>query len=120
MAGFQETLRRLSVHDDAYIERVLADEKANRRLSGLDAKTHALVSVAALVATGAAPASYLEAVAAARRAGASSEEVVGCVVAVLPAVGVARAVASAPSIGLALDYDVDDALETPLRPSGDR
>lgn len=112
MSDYQQALRRLTLHDETYIDRLLADDSVNRAASGLDEKTHALVGVAALVATGAAPASYVDAVAAARRSHASSDEIVGCVIAVLPAVGAARAVAAAPIIGLALDYDVEHALET--------
>lgn len=111
MSDFEETLRRLAVHDDTLIDRLLADDSLNQEASHLDPKTHALVGVAALVAVGAAPASYVDAVAAARRSCASPDEIVGCLVAVLPAVGVARAVSAATGIGLALDYDVDAALE---------
>jgi alkylhydroperoxidase/carboxymuconolactone decarboxylase family protein YurZ len=117
MTDFQEALRRLALHDEAYLDRLLADESVNLAASQLDAKTHALVSVAALVAVGAASASYLDAVAAASRASADAGEIVGCLIAVLPVVGIARVVAAAPSIGLALEYDVEDDLERPGRRS---
>jgi hypothetical protein len=47
----------------------------------------------------------------ARAHGASCDEIAGCLVAVLPTVGVARVVSAAPKVALALGYDVDAALE---------
>ena len=43
--------------------------------------------------------------------GASEDEIVGTLIAVLPIVGVARVVAAAPNLALALGYDVSEALE---------
>ena len=117
---YEETLRKLSVRDDESIERMLADPMANETASKLDGKTHALVRVAALIALDAAPPSYMDAIASAQRWGASSDEVVGCLVAVLPVVGVARVVSAAPKVGLALGYDVDAALESPLAAGSER
>jgi alkylhydroperoxidase/carboxymuconolactone decarboxylase family protein YurZ len=107
----EETLRKLSLRDDAFVDRLLADAGGNAAASTLDARTHALVRIAALIALDAALPSYVEAIETAQRAGASSEEIVGCLVAVLPAAGVARVVAAAPKVGLALGYDVEAALE---------
>ena len=45
------------------------------------------------------------------KAGASYDEIVGVLVAVIPIVGVARVVSAAPNLALALGYDVPDALE---------
>jgi hypothetical protein len=50
---------------------------------------------------------------AAEEAGATREQIVGTLVAAMPATGVPRIVAAAPAIGLSLDYDVFDALEQP-------
>ena len=49
--AYEETLRKLSVRDDALVGALLADE-AIARDSHLDEKTHALVRVAALIAVG--------------------------------------------------------------------
>ena len=114
VADYEDTLRKLSVRDNDCIERLLAQE-ANEAASRLDGKTHALVRVAALIAVDAPPPSYMDAIASAQQWGASSDEIVGCLIAVLPAVGVARVVSAAPKVGLALGYDVDAALESPLR-----
>jgi 4-carboxymuconolactone decarboxylase len=111
VSGYEETLRKLSVRENTYVELVLSDDGANEVASRLDGKTHALVRIAALVAIDAAPVSYLEAIEAARLRGASSEEIVGCLISIIPAVGVARVVSAAPKVGLALGYDLDAALE---------
>ena len=80
-------------------------------LSGLDGKTWALVRLGALIAVDAAPASYLEAVDAARGAGATDDEIVGSLVSVVTLIGVPRAVSAAPKLSLAVGYDVDASLE---------
>lgn len=112
MHEHEEILLKLSVRDDAYVDGLLSGERASAA-SHLDSKTEALVRVGALVAVAAAPPSYMQAIECARASSASNEEVVGCLIAVLPVVGVARVVSAAPKIGLALGYDVDAALESP-------
>ena len=108
---YKLTLRRLAVRDDRYINALLSEERANATLSGIDARSHALLRISALIAMDAAPPSYMSAVEAGLRAGASYDEIVGTLIAVLPIVGVARVVSAAPNLGLALGYDVADALE---------
>ena len=44
------TLRKLAIRDDAFIEGLLASERANLAQSGLDPKSHALVRLGALIA----------------------------------------------------------------------
>ena len=111
MTDFREILRKLSLRDDAFVHRMLVNDPANEEASHLDEKAHALVRVGALVALDAATPSYVEAIGSARRAGASSDEIVGCLIAVLPAVGIARVVSAAPKVALGLGYDVDAELE---------
>jgi 4-carboxymuconolactone decarboxylase len=108
---YKTTLRRLALRDDDYVEGLLADERTSATRSGLDARSHALARIGALIAMNAAPPSYMSAVEAAEEAGASREEIVGTLIAVLPVVGVARVVSAAPNLGLAIGYDVGDALE---------
>jgi alkylhydroperoxidase/carboxymuconolactone decarboxylase family protein YurZ len=112
--GHECTLRRLAIGDDAYLGRLLASEPENVVESGLDPKTHALVRVGALIAVDAPAPSYLDAVDAARGSGTSDEEIVGCLLAVLPELGAARTISAAPKLGLALGYDVVAALEESL------
>ena len=93
---------------------------SNERMSALDAKTHALVRIAALVASNAAAPSYLCAIRDARTVGASVDEVIETLVAVSTTVGMARVVAATPGMASALGIDIDAALEqimidTPVR-----
>ena len=108
---YKTTLRRLALRDDAYIESLLADERLSAGISTIDARSHALVRVGALIAIDAAPPSYMSAVDDAVKAGATHEEIVGTLIAVMPVVGVARVVSAAPNLGLAIGYDVGDAFE---------
>jgi 4-carboxymuconolactone decarboxylase len=107
-----QVLVKLAIRDDALIRKALVDEEDGRSPDcPLDPKAHALVRIGALIAVDAAEPSYLPAVEQARSAGATDEELVACLFAVLPALGVARVVSAAPKLGLALGYDVGAALE---------
>jgi alkylhydroperoxidase/carboxymuconolactone decarboxylase family protein YurZ len=85
------------------------DDDANLAASSLDPKTHALVRLAGLAAIDAAPPSYMEVIELARRYAASDDEIVGVLIAVMPAVGGARVVSAAPKLSLALGFDVGAA-----------
>jgi 4-carboxymuconolactone decarboxylase len=111
VAEHEEILRRLSIRDDAYVDSLLAHEPSNVAASGLDRKTHSLVRLGALIALDAAPPSYMEAIEAARGFGASADQIVGTLIAVMSTVGVTRVVSAAPKLALALGYDVAAALE---------
>ena len=78
---------------------------------GLDDRTRALVRLGALVATGAAPASYQRQVAEALAAGATDEEVIDTLIAVSSTVGLAHVVAASVGLALGLGYDVEAAFE---------
>ena len=115
MATHEEQLRRLALHDQDFIESVLAmsldanprDDEAFR----LSAKTHALVRLAAMLALGAAPVSYQWTVGAALDAGATAEEIIGTMIAVAPISGIARVVQATPDVALPIGYDLDAAFE---------
>jgi alkylhydroperoxidase/carboxymuconolactone decarboxylase family protein YurZ len=107
----EETLRKLAIRDDAYVDRILGDDRRNLDESGLDEKTHALVRIAGLIAIDAAPPSYMCTVEEAFAYGATNEEIVGVLIAVMPAVGSGRVVSAAPRLSLALGYDVAAGLE---------
>ena len=111
MHPHETTLTKLAIADDAFFETVLARESSNVAESHLDGKTHALVRLGALVAADATSPGYMWTVESARRNGASDDEIVGCLIAALPAVGVASVVSAAPKLALALGYDVTAALE---------
>ncbi len=111
MLDYKTTLRKLALRDDRYIEALLAREGMSAEESGLDCRARALVQIGALVAVDAAPPSYMSVAEEALAAGATREELVGSLIVLIPVVGVPRVVAAAPNLGLALGYDVADALE---------
>jgi 4-carboxymuconolactone decarboxylase len=106
----EERLRRLVVHDEGCIQSMLGIH-LNIEAAGLDPKTHTLVRLGGLVTVGAAPGSYHWAVEAALDAGATTEELVGTLVAVAPISGLARVISATPEVALAIGYDLDAALE---------
>jgi 4-carboxymuconolactone decarboxylase len=108
---YKLTLRRLALRDDRFIQTLLCEERTNATLAGIDPRSHALLRIAALIAVDAAPPSYMSAVESGVRAGASYDEIVGTLIAVMPIVGVARVVSAAPNLGLALGYDGSEAFE---------
>ena len=114
MSNHEEILRRLAIRDDAFVDFLLGDESGNLAASMLDAKTHALVRLGALVAIDAATPSYMEAIESARPHGASDDELAGVLIAVIAAVGAGRVVSAAPKLALALGFDVGGALEDPV------
>jgi 4-carboxymuconolactone decarboxylase len=107
----ETTLTRLAIADDAYYEKLLAQDASNVAESHLDPKTHALVRLGALVASDTETPGYMWTLEAARRRGATDDEIVGCLIAALPALGVARVVSAAPKLALALGFDITAALE---------
>ena len=106
-----DSLVRLAIHDDAYVESVLARGLRDTSASGLDARAQALARVAALVAVDAAPSVYMGAVESGLSAGATLDDMVGVLIALLPSIGADRVALAAPKLGLALGFDVDEALE---------
>jgi 4-carboxymuconolactone decarboxylase len=110
-ARFQETLRRLAMIDEGFVE-----DAAGLGLvttSALDPKTAALLQVAASVAIG-SPAVCLEwSAGRALAAGASEDEIADVLLAIAPVAGLGRVVAAAPEVAIALGYDVAAALEEP-------
>jgi 4-carboxymuconolactone decarboxylase len=106
-----ELLRRLALNDEAVTAATLGTVLRDRAVSGLDARTHALVRVAALIAAESAQASHSWAVDAALAAGASDDDIVDVLAAVAPIIGLARLSTAVPQLALALDAD-DDPTET--------
>ncbi|MGH3082201.1 MAG: carboxymuconolactone decarboxylase family protein [Gaiellaceae bacterium] len=111
MNGYKDTLRRFAVRDDRYIDSLLRADEDEALLAGMDARSHALARIGALIALDAAPPAFMASVEDALHAGVSAEEIVGTLIAVLPIVGVPRVVSAASNLGLALGYDVANALE---------
>lgn len=103
----QDRLRDISSNDQTAIADAVAirvEEAVDA--SDLDAKTFALVNIAALVATGGDEASYVLHVTAALDAGASVGEVTAVLTAVGPNVGVFKMVAAADPLATALGINL--------------
>lgn len=109
--SYEWTLTKLALNDDALIADLTDSDAANLEASGLDPRAHALARLGALLALDASPAAYAAVVRLAVRAGASVSEIVGVLVAVIPSIGIARAVSAAPALALAVGFDVDDVIE---------
>ena len=112
MNEYRETLRRLALNDERFVDTVLGMGGDNRAPSPLDQKTHALVRLGAALAIDASPSSYQATIGPALAAGATVDEVVETLIAVAPMIGIARVVSAAPELALALGYDIDAALES--------
>jgi 4-carboxymuconolactone decarboxylase len=75
--------------------------------AALRPKVDVLVQLGALLALGAATSSLRATVDRAVEAGATEAEIVAVLVAVAPAVGLARVVSAAPRLALAIGYDLE-------------
>ena len=76
--------------------------------SGLDARSYALVKIAALIALDAPPASYVWQVSTALAEGATPEDIIGVLIAIAPQVGGPKLVAAAPELMIALGLSLPD------------
>jgi alkylhydroperoxidase/carboxymuconolactone decarboxylase family protein YurZ len=97
----------LAINAQSVRDAMVGAELAAEEGAGLDAKTGALVQLAATVAQGAASASYQAAVADALAAGATDGDVVGALLALRPVVGTVRLESAVPDVALALGCDLD-------------
>jgi len=105
--GYEEAIKGLMTQNVGIIESLLAMQIENIEDSGLDARSHALVRIAALVAVDAPPASYVWQVGVALDSGVTPDEIVGVLIALAPSIGMARVVAAAPEIALALGMELE-------------
>jgi alkylhydroperoxidase/carboxymuconolactone decarboxylase family protein YurZ len=111
MARFQETLRRLAMIDEGFVENDAGLGLGLGKTSALDPRTAALLQVAVSVAIG-SPAVCLEwSATRALAAGATDDEIADVLLAIAPVAGLSRIVAAAPEIATALGYDIGAALE---------
>ena len=97
-----EALKGVSAGDLDFLESAVGLREAHLEATGLDARTFALVKIAALIALDAPPASYAWQVTNALADGATPEDLLGVLRAVAPQVGGPRVVAAAPELMLAM------------------
>jgi 4-carboxymuconolactone decarboxylase len=103
----ERLLRRLALNDEESVGMVLAGRSDTTSGAALEPKDDLLVRLGALLALGAATTSLRATVERARAAGATESELVGVLIAVAPAVGLARVVSSAPRLATAIGYDFE-------------
>ena len=110
-AKFQETLRRLAIFDEGFVDAGFGLDRA--AMSVLDAKTTALLQVAVSVAIGSSVVCLQWSAARALAAGATKDEITDVLLAIIPVAGLGRIVSATPAVATALEYDVEAALEEP-------
>jgi alkylhydroperoxidase/carboxymuconolactone decarboxylase family protein YurZ len=108
-----EKLLRLLLHDERFIEAVMGTDRDNLETSELDPRTHAIIRLAALLALDAPSVVYQWNVDRAYEAGVTCDEIVGCLIAAAPVVGLPRVIAAAPDLAAMIGFDLDAALESP-------
>jgi alkylhydroperoxidase/carboxymuconolactone decarboxylase family protein YurZ len=106
---YEQQLRLLALNDASLVDDQPVILGAGPRV--LDAKTVALVRLAALVGVGGAVPSYSALADDAVDLGATVAEIVEVLVEVISVVGLPRAVAEAPKLALAVGYDTEEAFE---------
>lgn len=97
-AGFAEWLASITAREGASGETAAG----NIEESGLDARTHALVRLAALVVAGAPGTAYDRHISTALDHGVTPDEVVGVLIALLPTVGTAQVSMAAHDVRAAI------------------
>jgi 4-carboxymuconolactone decarboxylase len=103
----ERLLRRLALNDEESVGMVLASGSDVAGTAALRPKVDLLVQLGALLALGAATNSLRATVDRAIEAGATEAEIVGVLIAVAPAVGLARVVSTAPRLAMAIGYDIE-------------
>jgi len=97
-----EVLTGISVGDPSILDTAIGLRELGREGTGLDARTYALVKIAALIALDAPPTSYAWQIGNALDEGVTPEDILGVLRAVAFQVGGPKVVAAAPEIMLAL------------------
>jgi len=110
---FQETLRRLAMIDEGFVEDEAGLGLGPAAASALDPKIAALLQVGVSVALGSTAVCLEWSAGRALAAGASEDEIAGVLLAIAPVAGLGRVVAAAPEVATALGYDIAAALEEP-------
>jgi 4-carboxymuconolactone decarboxylase len=110
-SGTTDVFIGVAQHDVDAIEGLFQARLDNLEASGLEPKAYALANIAALIASDAAPASYVFQVEFALEVGVTPEEILGLLVALNPTLGNIRIVSAAAELAFALGIDLDEELE---------
>ena len=111
MVDREESLRRLTLGDETFLDGLVAARRATPGPGRLDAAQAALVRLGALAASGGPEQAFQRTVAAALDAGVSPDEIVDALVCIAPVVGSTRVIAAAPKVAVAIGYDVEVGLD---------
>jgi hypothetical protein len=103
----ERLLRRLALNDEESVGMVLTSSAGSDVGAALVPKAALLVQLGALLALGAATASLKGAVRRVRAVGATESEIVGVLIAIAPAIGLAKVVSIAPRLAVAIGYEID-------------
>src|ERR1700761_3059737 len=106
-ADTHQTLTGVATGDTSLLDEVLGLREAQMESIGLDARTFALVKIAALIALDAPPASYAWQIANALEEGVTGDDLIGVLRAIAPQVGGPRVVAAAPELMVAMGLPLD-------------
>jgi 4-carboxymuconolactone decarboxylase len=107
-ADTHQTLSGISSGDMNVLENAIGLREQYMAGTGLDARSYALVKIAALIALDAPPASYAWQIGNALAEGVTPDEILGVLRAIAPQVGGPKVIAAAPEIMLALGLDLPD------------
>jgi len=101
--GLTRWLANVAAGDSATLAPATGPEDDDIEASGLDARTHAMVCLAALIVGGERGGAYDQHVATALDHGVTPDEIAGVLVALLPTAGTARVAEAAPAIRAAIE-----------------
>jgi alkylhydroperoxidase/carboxymuconolactone decarboxylase family protein YurZ len=110
---FQETLRRLAMIDEGFVEHEVGLGLDLTGASALDPRTATLLQVGVSVALGSLGVCLEWSTGRALAAGATEDEIADVLLAIAPVAGLGRVAAAAPDVATALGYDIAAALEEP-------
>ena len=111
VADREEILRRLTLGDTAFLDRLIGSRGTASGPPCLDHVGESLAKLGALIVTDGSDMTWQQTVGDALDAGVSKDEVVDALVALAPAVGRTRVVTVAPKLAMAIGFDVAGALE---------
>lgn len=111
MSSYQDVLRHLVVNDRGLIDELSADALPIGPCQ-VDDRSRVIARVAAIIAHDGSVQTFRWTIDDALDLGVTPEEIVGLMLAIAPIVGAARIVNTAPKVAMALDYDLDSALES--------
>ena len=111
MTSQRDQLRRLSLHDQGYLDGVRLAPGSAGPAPAVSTPAAAAWAHRGALALDAPESSYGWATSAALASGVTSDELVELLMALAPVIGSARVVSAAPKLGLALGYDVEADIE---------